>query len=73
VDFESEGLLDGLQGADRGARERLLRSLAEEGVALEDLVTAVAEDRLALLPVERVLGGAGAPAAHAGAVGPRPR
>jgi adenylate cyclase len=57
MDFEQAGLLDGLDGADRDAREQLLQKLADEGVGLDELKAAVAEDRLALLPVERVLGG----------------
>ena len=57
MDFEREGLLDGLEGADRDARQQLLETLADEGVGLDELKAAAAEDRLALLPVERVLGG----------------
>jgi adenylate cyclase len=57
MDFEQAGLLDGLDGADRDAREQLLTQLADDGVSLDELKAAVAEDRLALLPVERVLGG----------------
>ncbi len=57
MDFAAAGLLDGLEGAEREARERLLSQLAAEGVGLEELRAAVAEDRLALLPVGRVLGG----------------
>ena len=57
MDFEQEGLLDGLEGADRDARRQLLDQLADEGVGLDELKSAVAENRLALLPVERVLGG----------------
>ncbi len=57
VDFEGAGLLDGLEGENRAARERLLDRLAEEGYTLEDLEQAVNEDRLALLLVDRVLGG----------------
>ncbi len=57
MDFESAGLLDGLTGEDREARLRLLEHLATDGVALEELKAAVAEERLALLPVERALGG----------------
>jgi adenylate cyclase len=57
MDFEQAGLLDGLEGADRDAREQLLTQLADDGVSLDELKAAVAEDRLALLPVERVLGG----------------
>lgn len=57
--FETEGLLEGLEGKDREARRRLLEELAAEGVSADELRQAVAEDRLALLPVERVLSGGG--------------
>jgi len=57
MDFVTEGLLDGLEGDERVARERLLETLHSGGVDLAELRSAVAEDRLALLPVERVLGG----------------
>jgi adenylate cyclase len=57
VDYESAGLLDGLEGDDRVARERLLDRLVEEGFTQTELTAAVNEDRLALLLVERVLGG----------------
>jgi adenylate cyclase len=57
MDFESAGLLEGLEGEERAARERLLRQLVRDGVGLEELREAVAEERLALLPVERALGG----------------
>jgi adenylate cyclase len=57
MDFVAEGLLDGLEGDERAARERLLETLRDGGVDLAELRSAVAEDRLALLPVERVLGG----------------
>ena len=57
MDFAAAGLLDGLTGKERQAREELLDRLADEGFTLEELKAAVAEDRLALLPVERVLGG----------------
>jgi adenylate cyclase len=57
TDWESEGMLEGLDGEDRAAREKLLDDLADDGVPLEELRTAVAEDRLALLPVERLLSG----------------
>ncbi len=53
----SARLLDGLEGEDRAARERLLERLAGEGFTLEELTAAIEEDRLALLLVERVLGG----------------
>jgi adenylate cyclase len=57
VDFAAEGLLDGLDGEERRAREELLERLSGDGVPLEELRAAVDEDRLALLPVDRVLGG----------------
>jgi len=57
VDFEAAGLLDGLKGDDRAARERLLTRLVEEDYTLKALQEAVREDRLPLLLVDRVLGG----------------
>jgi adenylate cyclase len=57
MDFEAAGLLDGLEGEDRAARRRLLEQLARDGVELDELKAAVDEERLALLPVERILGG----------------
>ena len=56
MDFAAAGLLDGLEGNEREAREELLKRLEAEGFSLRDLKAAVAENRLALLPVERVLG-----------------
>jgi adenylate cyclase len=56
MDWESEGLLEGVEGAEaRAARLKLLDELHEEGVSLDQLRAAVEEDRLALLPVERIL------------------
>jgi adenylate cyclase len=57
MDFEAAGLLDGLDGQERTAREQLLERLTADGVSVEELQSAVAENRLALLPVERLLGG----------------
>ncbi len=57
MDFESAGLLEGLEGEERKARVRLLERLSGAGVSLDELKAAVAEDRLALLPVERALRG----------------
>jgi adenylate cyclase len=57
VDFAAAGLLDGLEGPERQARQELLERLADDGVGLDELKEAVAEDRLVLLPVERELGG----------------
>jgi adenylate cyclase len=56
VDFAAEGLLDGLQGAARDARERLLGDLLDDGVPLEELRAAVADNTLMMLPVERRVG-----------------
>lgn len=57
MDFEAEGLLDGLQGEQREARRRLVQSLLAEGFELQELKAAAAEDRLVLLPVQRALSG----------------
>jgi adenylate cyclase len=58
VDWDKEGLLEGLDDDDaREARIDLLDQLSEAGVKTEELKKAVEEDRLALLPVERVIGG----------------
>ncbi len=57
MDYDAAGLLDGLEGEDRAARERLLDRLVEEGFEAGELQQAVKEDRLALLLVERALGG----------------
>ena len=60
TDFEQEGLLEGLDGPARQARLELLEKLADDGVPLDELRTATEEGRLALVPVERVLGGGSA-------------
>jgi adenylate cyclase len=54
-EFVEAGLLDGLDGRQREARLALLRELVKEGFSIEDLKRAAAEDRLGLLPVDRVL------------------
>jgi adenylate cyclase len=59
IDFEAEGLLEGVEGPAREARRELLDELAEDGCTLEELKGAVAAGRLALLPVERALAGTG--------------
>ena len=51
-----EDWIDGLEGEERTQRRRLLARLAAEGFTAEELDRAIAEDRLALLPVDRVLG-----------------
>ena len=45
-----------LSGAERAQRQQLLRRLLDDGFTREDIERALAEDRLALLPVDRVLG-----------------
>lgn len=57
IDFEAEGLLDGLDGAERESRLALLERLEGDGVALEELRAAVEEGRLAVLPIENLLAG----------------
>jgi adenylate cyclase len=57
IDYEAEGLLDGAE--DREARLELLRTLENEGFSLDELREAARQNRLALLPVERVLAGDG--------------
>ncbi len=59
IDFEAEGLLDGLEGDARRDRLTLLEQLAGEGVTLEELRDAVGAGRLTLLPVERSIAGDG--------------
>jgi adenylate cyclase len=60
IDFEAEGLLEGAgDEAARRARLELLEELTAAGLPLEELKLAVAENRLALVPVERVLVGDG--------------
>jgi adenylate cyclase len=56
VDFAAEGLLDGLEGEARVARERLLRALSDDGVPLDQLRAAVADNTLFVLPAERRVG-----------------
>jgi adenylate cyclase len=57
MDFDAGGLLNGLEGEERAARRKLLERLHQDGFSESELVRAVRENRLALLPVERVLGG----------------
>ncbi len=56
MDWSAEGLLDGLEDdAARAARTRLLDTLHADGVPVEELRAAIAEDRLVLVPIERAL------------------
>jgi adenylate cyclase len=57
IDFEAEGLLDGLEGGDRSERLALLQRLAADGWALPELRRAAANDTLMFLPAERVMVG----------------
>src|SRR3954454_6062710 len=56
-DFAAAGLLDGLEGEQRAARERLLLRLSEDGATIQELRIACDEGRLLLLPAERLIGG----------------
>ncbi|HEU5062649.1 MAG TPA: adenylate cyclase regulatory domain-containing protein [Solirubrobacterales bacterium] len=60
IDFQAEGLLDGVEGEARQARLDLLERLSGEGCTLDELREAVAAGRLTLLPVERAVAGEGA-------------
>ena len=56
MDWDAEGLLDGLDDdRARAGRRALLDELHAAGVPVDELRRAVAEDRLVLLPVERML------------------
>jgi adenylate cyclase len=56
IDWEKEGLLDGLEGDEREDRIELLDELCDDGVELDELKKAVEEERLTLIPVEREIG-----------------
>src|SRR3954463_15237855 len=56
MDWDAEGLLDGLEDdTARDARRRLLDELHAHGMGLEELRRTVAEDKLVLAPVARAL------------------
>jgi len=57
IDFQAEGLLDGLDGPAREARLELLERLTDDGYELEELRDAARDGRLPLVAVERALGG----------------
>src|SRR5437763_6669301 len=57
IDFDAEGLLDGLEGVQRAERLALLDNLAADGVPLAELRRATASGTLMFLPAERVIGG----------------
>jgi len=56
IDFEVEGLLDGLEGERRAERITLLRELAAEGVPLAELRRSTAAGTILYLPADRVIG-----------------
>ncbi|HEX4805123.1 MAG TPA: adenylate cyclase regulatory domain-containing protein [Conexibacter sp.] len=57
MDFAAEGLLDGTEDERaRAERVALVEELLAEGVPLEEIRQAIAEDRLVFLRVERVFG-----------------
>jgi adenylate cyclase len=57
IDFEAEGLLDGLQDSARAERLALLEELAGEGVPLAELRRTTATGTVVLLPADRVIVG----------------
>jgi adenylate cyclase len=57
IDFQAEGLLEGLEGAQRAERLVLLEELAAEGVPLSDLRRTTATGTIVYLPADRVIVG----------------
>jgi adenylate cyclase len=57
IDFAAEGLLDGLQGAERDERLALLKQLATDGVELAELRRATANGTVMFLPADRAIAG----------------
>jgi adenylate cyclase len=57
IDFAAEGLLDGLEGAERSERMALLESFTAEGIPLTDLRRATGNGTLMFLPADRVIVG----------------
>ncbi|MGO9487399.1 MAG: adenylate cyclase regulatory domain-containing protein [Solirubrobacteraceae bacterium] len=57
IDFEAEGLLDGLEGKQRAERLALLRQLADEGVPLNELRRTTAAGTVMFVPADRVIVG----------------
>src|SRR3989440_1728107 len=54
--LEAAGLLEGVEGeAARAQRLDLLRQLHDDGFSLEELQAAARAERLALLPLDRIL------------------
>jgi adenylate cyclase len=57
IDFAAEGLLDGLEGAQREERLSLLRTLAADGVGLAELRRSTAAGAIIYLAADRVIVG----------------
>jgi len=57
IDFEAEGLLDGLEGAAREEREALLAKLTADGVPLSELRRTTATGTVMYLAADRVIVG----------------
>jgi adenylate cyclase len=57
IDFVAEGLLDGLEGAQREERLALLEALAADGVSLSELRRTTATGTVMFLPADRVIAG----------------
>ncbi|HEX8714052.1 MAG TPA: adenylate cyclase regulatory domain-containing protein [Solirubrobacteraceae bacterium] len=57
IDFAAEGLLDGLNGAERAERLVLLERLAADGVTLAELRRSTAAGSIVYLPADRVVVG----------------
>ncbi len=55
IDFASEGLLDGLEGAQRTERLALLEQLAADGVPLSELHRTTLTGTIMYLPADRVI------------------
>ncbi|HEY7836694.1 MAG TPA: adenylate cyclase regulatory domain-containing protein [Solirubrobacteraceae bacterium] len=55
IDFEAEGLLDGLEGEQRAERLALLEQLAADGVPLNELKRTTAAGTVIFLPADRVI------------------
>jgi adenylate cyclase len=55
IDFEAEGLLDGLEGEQRAERLALLRQLAADGVPLSELRRTTASGTVMFLPADRLI------------------
>jgi adenylate cyclase len=58
IDFEAEGLLDGLEGQQRAERLALLQQLAADGVPLNELRRTTATGTVIFLPADRVIASA---------------